>query len=149
MGERLELIGCKQTGAPGQKIHYFCPCVQASSHMSRRAPRSGQTHSNPPPRRSSTSVSASNTIGIPSVTSHVLAFILLPGQQFHFFCCCLLFLYFLLSRPPPSSISFLRNINFPSHPLRLHFARRQTPPCLFYPSVLPSFSFLLHTHTHT
>lgn len=41
IGERLELIGCKQTGVPGQEIHYFCPCVQASSHMSRHAPRSG------------------------------------------------------------------------------------------------------------
>lgn len=26
-GERLELIGCKQTGAPGQEIHYFCPSI--------------------------------------------------------------------------------------------------------------------------
>lgn len=34
----MELIGCKQTGVPGQEIHYLCPCVQASSHMSRHVP---------------------------------------------------------------------------------------------------------------
>lgn len=32
------MIGCKQTGVPGQEIHYLCPCVQASSHMSRHVP---------------------------------------------------------------------------------------------------------------
>lgn len=75
-----------------------------------------------------------------------------------------LFLYFLPSLsptliPPPFSISFLRNINFPFHPLRLHFARRPSLSLprsahLFYGLLYLRSLFLLpffhaHTHTHT
>lgn len=138
MGERLELIGCKQTGVPGQEIHYFCPCVQASSHMSRHAPRSGNLtpilHHVVLPLLFPLPMPL-GFFPLPSTSSHLYSF--LDGNfPFSVALAISLFPSLSLSLLSPFSIPSLKNINFLPFSSMSSF-RSSLPPYFFFK--FPSF----------